>query len=106
MAGLLAPKGDIGRVLLIADNVPLTRREICAAAVASPFFQGQYGMPAFKPPSEGVPSLGKVYDTSRSREALGGWEPKYSSFAAFMAEQQPAAAEAAAVKSNTSATAR
>ncbi len=81
----------------------MTRKEICSAAVASPFFEGQYGMPAFRPPAEGAPSLGKVYDTSVSRKALGGWTPLYPSFAAFMAAQQPAPAPTtAAAKSNSS----
>ena len=89
MAGLLRHEDPAARTLLVADDVPMTRKEICAAAVASPFFQGQYEMPAFKPPAEGVPSLGKVYDTALSRRALGGWTPKYASFAAFMAAQAP-----------------
>jgi hypothetical protein len=97
MAGLLQHQDAGQRTLLIADDVPLTRRAICEAAVASPFFQGEYGMPAFKPPTEGAPSMGKVYDTALSRKALGGWTPKFPSFAAFMAEQPaPSAAVAAA----------
>ena len=58
-------------------------------------------MPAFKPPTEGQPSLGKVYDTSLSRKALGGWEPKYPSFASFMAAQAAPAEAPAAPKSNS-----
>lgn len=95
MAGLLRYEDPSTRTLLVADDVPMTRKEICAAAVASRFFRGQYGMPAFKPPpAEGAPSLGKVYDTSRSRRALGGWVPKYASFASFMAAQPPPEEEA------------
>lgn len=106
LAGLLRHEDPSKRTLLVADDVPMTRKEICAAAVDSPFFRGQYGMPAFKPPAEGAPSLGKVYDTSVSRRALGGWVPRYASFAGFMAAQPPPeeaqeGASAAGAKSGT-----
>ncbi len=93
MAGLLHhhTKDEAERVLLIADNEPLTRKQICAAAVASPAFKGQYQMPVFKVAEDAPKSLGKVYDTRRSRAALAGWTPKYPSFAAFMASLPQAA---------------
>jgi hypothetical protein len=63
------------------------RKQICEAAVSSPAFRGKYKVPVFKV-EEGVPqSLGKIYEDAKSREALGGWKPRYSSFADFMSKQ-------------------
>lgn len=97
---------NFGRVLLISDNQPLTRKQICEAAVQSPFFRGKYEMPIFKRPSDTPRSLGKVYDTSASRAALGGWTPKYPSFAVFMASSRPSEAEAAKSGHTTNAAVR
>jgi hypothetical protein len=91
MAGLLKTSPTTQpRTLLISDDSPLTRKQICEAAVASPFFKGQYQMPVFKVTPDAPVSMGKVYDTTRSREALGGWMPKYASFSQFMASLKPA----------------
>jgi len=90
------------RILLISDDNPLTRKQICEAAVASPLFEGQSEMPVFKPSEEGKKSLGKVYDTSRSRAALGGWVPKYPSFKTFMAGLSSPTSSVAAASSSSS----
>ncbi|GAB5030798.1 rossmann-fold nad binding domain-containing protein [Nannochloropsis oceanica] len=91
-----------GRILLISDDNPLTRKQICEAAVASPLFEGQYQMPIFKPSEEGKRSLGKVYDTSKSRAALGGWVPRYPSFKTFMKALNPPSAVSTASNSSGS----
>lgn len=91
-----------GRILLISDDDPLTRKQICEAAVASPLFEGQYQIPVFKPSEEGKRSLGKVYDTSKSRAALGGWVPKYPSFKTFMKGLNTPSSVSAASSSSSS----
>jgi hypothetical protein len=73
--------GDAGeRVYLACDDEPLSRSEICNAALASTMYANAKG-PVFKGTGGG---MGKVYDTSTTRRRLG-WQPKYPSFAKFMA---------------------
>lgn len=69
-----------GKVFLISDGKPPTRREICASALKASVYKG-YEMPAFE--MEDGPASGKVYDGSASNAALS-WSPKYASFDAFV----------------------
>ena len=73
---------DLGStLLLVADGVPLSRQEICQAALAHPKFAGG------KVPEFGGSGIdGKRYDTAKVRETLK-WTPKYTSFSSFMKEQ-------------------
>lgn len=76
-------KGDVGRRLfLAADGVPISREDICVAAVGHPMFS-ECALPQFD--GDGVAAT-KRYDNSLSRGALG-WEPRYASFATFMKEE-------------------
>jgi len=82
-----------GKAFLISDGHPLTRRQICEAALQAKLFE-KYGMPEFLDTSsaESTMSLGKIYDGSASKVALG-WLPKYESFAAFMRQSNEVMSE-------------
>lgn len=80
-------------VFLVADNKPVTRRELVDAALAHPTFAGAKA-PVFEadipsPLPGGVPmpaergGLGKAIDCSRTWEVLG-WKPRFESYDAFM----------------------
>jgi len=72
-------------VYVISDGVPISRREICTAAVQSKHFAGK-AMPTFEAPAE-LPmggAHGKRLDASKARQQLG-WRPKFGSFAEYMA---------------------
>jgi nucleoside-diphosphate-sugar epimerase len=75
------PARTKGKVFLISDGNPLTRYEICQAALKAKDWSG-YSMPEF-PGTDDFMADGKVYDGSASNEELM-WAPKYKSFAAFM----------------------
>jgi nucleoside-diphosphate-sugar epimerase len=88
---------DDMRVYLGADASPMTRGEICAAAMEHPLFAGGR-VPEF----DGTgPIVVKAYDNERSRKVLG-WHPRWESFAVFMREDAaktgPAAEGAASAK--------
>ena len=72
-------RGSAGSVYLAADDKPLTREQICVEACRAPRFAGRT-VPAFTGSGGGV---GKVIDSSGSRAALG-WQPRYSTFGAFI----------------------
>ena len=85
-------------IFLAADDAPVSRLDICTAALASRQFpEGK--MPVFGS-KQGPP--GKLVDCSWTREKLG-WRPKYPSFNGYMrrlggeevAEPQPKAAAGA-----------
>eukprot|EP00435_Cladocopium_sp_Y103_P070465 s103_g35.t1 len=72
-------------VYVISDGVPISRRNICAAAVKSKHFAGKE-LPTFEAPAE-LPmggTNGKRLDASKARQQLG-WRPRYVSFAEYMA---------------------
>lgn len=75
-----------GKTFLISDGRPTTRRGICESALKAKKYSGfvSGGVPKFNGPEDGP--RGKIYDGSKSDEALG-WKPKYESFDAFMASQ-------------------
>ncbi|CAK0791062.1 unnamed protein product [Prorocentrum cordatum] len=83
-------RGLRGEVLIVSDGSPLTRAEICRAAVGARPFRDEAVMPAFEasetgsPPPMGGKGNGKVLDASRAREVLR-WSPRHASFASYMA---------------------
>jgi nucleoside-diphosphate-sugar epimerase len=71
-------QGNTALTLLASDDAspPLTRREICAAALRHPMYRSAQ-MPVFAEQAEGVASdLGKVYDSGATRRIIG-WAPKH-----------------------------
>jgi len=76
------PKVCTGKTFLISDSNPLSRYEICQSALQAKAYQ-DYNMPTFTEDGEQKMDLGKVYDGTRSNEALN-WAPKTKSFDDFM----------------------
>ncbi|KAJ1625467.1 hypothetical protein T492DRAFT_1039451 [Pavlovales sp. CCMP2436] len=77
---LAALKAKLGpRVLLLGDDVPLTRSQIVDAALKSSLYAGMKA-PIFTKDSG---AMGKRYDTALTRSLID-WEPKYPDFDAFM----------------------
>jgi len=74
--------GGGGRVFLVSDGNPITRRGICESALKSKLFSDSI-MPVFESGVDGE-KTGKVYDGSWTNEALK-WKPVYPSFDEFMA---------------------
>jgi nucleoside-diphosphate-sugar epimerase len=77
ICAILAGKGEI--TYLVSDDEPVTREDICKAALESGLFPGAK-MPTFK--AETGPR-GKTCDCSKTKNAIG-WEPKYPSFQEYM----------------------
>ena len=79
------PSSWRSRAFLGTDGAPITFQDMCDAAVAS----GSYktSTPVKFTAEEGAStSRGKLMSNAATREALGGqWQPKYSSFEAFVA---------------------
>jgi nucleoside-diphosphate-sugar epimerase len=73
--------GMRSKVFLLSDGNPLTRQEICAAALRARMYQG-YSMPEFSLSGE-EGRHGKVYETRVTSEQLH-WSPKYASFQSYM----------------------
>jgi len=71
-----------GKVFLVSDGNPTTRRGICVSALKSKRY-GERSMPTFE--GEDDPAAGKVYDGTWSNRVLN-WEPRYESFDQFMME--------------------
>ena len=71
-----------GKALVVSDEQPLTRRQICESALKAKKYK-DYSMPTFASTREDP--HGKQYDCSTTRRLLG-WNPRYSSFATFMEE--------------------
>ena len=69
-----------GEVFLVSDGVPVSRRNIAAAAALHPAYRESAGAVTF---TGGEEVDGKKYDSSKIRKVLG-WSPKYDSFASFM----------------------
>ena len=72
-----------GEIFLVSDGVPMSRREIAAAAASSPRYSESSGKVMF---TGGEEVDGKKYNSSKIRNVLG-WAPKYASFADFMKGQ-------------------
>ena len=80
LAALLVDKSAVkGRVFLISDGNPTTRRGICESALKAAVYKDNT-MPKFAP-SDG--KKGKVYDGSWSNQQLK-WKPRYESFDQYM----------------------
>eukprot|EP00986_Skeletonema_menzelii_P020260 scaffold30667_cov166-Skeletonema_menzelii.AAC.1 len=76
----VGPTVNAKRTFLISDGNPTTRKGICESALKCAAY-AQYSMPRFLGPDDGL--KGKIYDGSKSNEALQ-WEPVYKSFDSFM----------------------
>lgn len=76
--------GYRGRIFVGTDGHPLTFNDMVDACFASGLF-GSGSVKFTGTPETG--GLGKVVMNESTREALGGWEPKYSSFKSFFLEQ-------------------
>lgn len=77
------PSACNGKVFLISDGNPQTRRQICESTLKSAVYRG-HTMPSFE--SEPDPNKpGKIYNGSFSNKLLQ-WKPRYESFAKFMEE--------------------
>ncbi len=81
---LLVPEksGFSDRVFLVSDGVPISRKEICMAALKNPVYSG-LTCPVFTGDSDLID--GKKYDVSKVKAILF-WKPVFKSFAAFMEE--------------------
>jgi nucleoside-diphosphate-sugar epimerase len=68
------------KVILVSDGQPISRLDICKAALKNPLYAGS-SIPNFK----GDASLidGKRYDTTMLRKELQ-WSAKFPNFTAFM----------------------
>lgn len=84
LAALQTPSKDIaGKVFLISDGNPTTRKGICESALKAAMYSNKE-MPKFLGGSSD--SMGKIYDGNKSNAALN-WKPRYSSFDDFMSNQ-------------------
>jgi nucleoside-diphosphate-sugar epimerase len=70
-----------GKIFLISDGHPISRKEICESGLKSKSYK-DYSMPVFT--GGECFALGKIYDGSESNRLLK-FSPKYSSFDEFMA---------------------
>jgi len=83
VAALLRPAR--AEVLVVADDKPLSRADICAQASRLPRFS-QSERPTFTPDEGSSAVLGKVIDSSYTRAKIG-WKPRYATFAEFVDQQ-------------------
>lgn len=72
-----------GRVFLVADGEPVSRKDIARLALELEEYRGRE-MPVFE--EENGPLEGKVYDCSWTRQQLG-WSPRFRSFRHFVEER-------------------
>ena len=75
------PEKCSGKVFLVSDSHPITRKEICESSLKAAVYRDE-AMPKFSTPSTGTPT-GKTYDCSTTHTLLN-WKPKYESFDSFM----------------------
>jgi len=68
-----------GQVFMGCDNTPVSRQDIMDAMIRSDKYEGE-----FKGFTKTDGPLGKKMNNNATREALG-WQPKYGSFAGFVA---------------------
>ena len=73
------------KAFLGTDGAPITFQDMCDAAVASGVYKTSSPV-KFTAEEAAATSWGKLMSNAATREALGGvWQPKYSSFEAFVA---------------------
>eukprot|EP00571_Detonula_confervacea_P017683 CAMPEP_0172313196 /NCGR_PEP_ID=MMETSP1058-20130122/19643_1 /TAXON_ID=83371 /ORGANISM="Detonula confervacea, Strain CCMP 353" /LENGTH=319 /DNA_ID=CAMNT_0013026809 /DNA_START=40 /DNA_END=999 /DNA_ORIENTATION=+ len=77
----VGPSVNSKHTYLISDGNPTTRRGICESALKNERYAQFTAVPPFVGKADGP--RGKVYDGSKSNEALR-WKPRYSSFDEFM----------------------
>lgn len=77
LAALL--RGSPGSIYLACDDDPISRRDICEAALASGLFPGTT-LPTF---TSEIGPIGKICDSSVTRKQLS-WEPQHKSFDEYM----------------------
>jgi len=77
IAALLS--GDPGGIYLACDDDPISRKDICEAALASGLFPGA-NLPTF---TSEIGPVGKICDSTITRKKLS-WEPQYKSFDEYM----------------------
>mmetsp|Transcript_9357 Transcript_9357/g.14034 ORF Transcript_9357/g.14034 Transcript_9357/m.14034 type:complete len:352 (-) Transcript_9357:253-1308(-) len=80
MTALKAGKKSEGQIFLGSDDKPMSRQEICEAAMRHPSYSARFQMPTF---TGIVGSKGKRYDSKFTRDRLS-WQPKYASFDDFI----------------------
>ena len=70
------------RVFLVSDGVPISRTDICKAALNNPDYRDKK-----EPKFEGDPAVidGKKYDTTKVTTEMG-FQTRFKDFASFMAE--------------------
>jgi nucleoside-diphosphate-sugar epimerase len=82
VAALIAPNDDVcGKVFLISDGHPMTREEICRAALQHVMYSSTCCMPTFTY-NENDP-IGRIYDGSQGQKILK-WKPAFQSFSHFL----------------------
>jgi nucleoside-diphosphate-sugar epimerase len=77
------PSACLGKIFLMSDGHPISRRGICESALKAKMYK-DYSMPIFAGGECLGTTLGKIYDGSESNRLLK-FSPKYSSFDEFMA---------------------
>ena len=71
-----------GKVFLVSDGNPLTRRQICESSLKNERYADRT-IPIFLGSKESGDPIGKIYDGSYTNNYLD-WKPKYESFDKFM----------------------
>lgn len=71
-----------GKVFLVSDGNPLTRRQICESSLKNKRYADRT-IPKFQGSKENGDPIGKIYDGSFTNEFLN-WKPKYESFDKFL----------------------
>jgi len=79
----LLSSGLTDRVFLVSDGVPISRKDICLAALKNPAYSG-LSCPEFTGDAGLID--GKKYNVSRAKSDLK-WKPEFESFAVFMEEK-------------------
>mmetsp|Transcript_4402 Transcript_4402/g.7064 ORF Transcript_4402/g.7064 Transcript_4402/m.7064 type:complete len:323 (+) Transcript_4402:61-1029(+) len=73
-------KGRGAKIYIGSDGVPITRKEICDAALLNDAYKGKKTPKFLKPSSK---NDGKIYDMTRTFSELS-WVPRYASFQEYM----------------------
>eukprot|EP00535_Pseudo-nitzschia_heimii_P006397 CAMPEP_0197190432 /NCGR_PEP_ID=MMETSP1423-20130617/21640_1 /TAXON_ID=476441 /ORGANISM="Pseudo-nitzschia heimii, Strain UNC1101" /LENGTH=347 /DNA_ID=CAMNT_0042642813 /DNA_START=69 /DNA_END=1112 /DNA_ORIENTATION=+ len=71
-----------GKVFLVSDGNPLTRRQICKSSLKNERYADR-SIPTFLGSKEKGDPIGKIYDGNFTNDYLN-WKPKYESFDKFM----------------------
>eukprot|EP00466_Bigelowiella_natans_P015912 jgi/Bigna1/34229/e_gw1.4.106.1 len=82
VSALEAKEAARGSIFLGSDDKPVTRQQICEAALSHPSYGSKFQMPTF---TAQFGAKGKRYDNSATRETLK-WQPKFKSFDEFMSQ--------------------